>query len=147
MISKGDAVLYTLLGIGKCTKKTYCWPSQEKICKLVENYYKIPLSRRNLNRILDKLEGEGFIERIRRHRKSIFGGIVFCSTLYKFKGKLYNWLYSLGRRVQDLFSFYRVPKWAQHNSKTRESVLPFPLSGSKITPFIMVKVTQPQLFT
>jgi len=116
MVSKQEAVLYTLLAVAKSHGKPYCYPSQDHICKLVVKFYKLRMSRRNLNRILDQLVKLKVIERIRRHRMLIGGGIRFCSTLYKFKGKAFNYLVSLGKRVQGLFSFFRVPKWAQYRT-------------------------------
>lgn len=75
------------------------------------------MSRRQLNRILKVLESDKFIERIRRHRKGIDGKIVFCSTLYKFKGKVFNMLLRMRNRVEGLFSFFRVPKWSQYKTQ------------------------------
>jgi hypothetical protein len=42
------------------------------------------------------------------------GKLIFCSTLYKFEAKLFNWLYSMGNRVKKLFSHFRLPKLADH---------------------------------
>jgi hypothetical protein len=116
MLSKQEAVLYTLLAVAKSHGKPYCYPSQAHICKLVVKFYKLPMSRRNVNRILGQLVDLKVIERIRRHRMLKSGGILFASTLYKFKGKAFNYLISLGKRVKDLFSFFRVPKWAQYRT-------------------------------
>ena len=117
MFSKSEAVCLSLLGIGQTFKKNYCFPSQEKILDVTKEFYKVRMSRRTLNRVLKKLVDEGMIERIRRHRKGSLGQMIFCSTLYKFKGKLFNWLYSLAKRLRNFFSFYRVPKWAQYKPK------------------------------
>jgi len=116
MVSKQEAVLYTLLAVAKSHSKPYCWPSQVHICDLVEKFYKVDMSRRNLNRILDQLEDLKVIERVRRFRGLRDGRILFASTLYKFKGKAFNYLIALGNRVKNLFSFFRVPKWAQHRT-------------------------------
>lgn len=116
LISKNEAVLYTLFAVAKSHGKSYCYPSQGHICKLVGDFYKIPMSRRTLNRILDLLVDKKLIIRIRRHRVCKSGGILFASTLYKFTGKAFNFLISLAKRVQGLFSFFRVPKWAQHRT-------------------------------
>jgi len=116
MSSPHEAVLYTLFAVAKFNRKPYCWPSQKHICKLLLQFYKIKISRRTLNRILKKLEQSKLIERIRRHREGKDGKILFTSTLYKFKGKAFNFLIALGKRVQDLFSFFRVPKWAQYRT-------------------------------
>ena len=116
MVSKQEAVLYTLFAVAKSHGKPYCYPSQAHICKLVEKFYKVSMSRRNLNRVLGMLVDKKVIVRLRRHRMLKDGGIRFCSTLYKFKGKAFNYLVSLGKRVQGLFSFFRVPKWAQYRT-------------------------------
>jgi len=116
MVSKQEAVLYTLLAVAKSHHKAYCWPSQGHICKLVVKFYKLPMSRRNLNRILDRLEDLKVIERVRRFRGLRDGRMLFASTLYKFKGKAFNYLIQLGNRVKGLFSFFRVPKWAQYRT-------------------------------
>ncbi len=116
MFSDYEAVLYTLLAVAKSHGKPYCWPSQKHICILVNKFYKISISRRTLNRILRKLEDNGLIIRIRRFTKEGIAAGRFASTLYKFKGKAFNYLISLGNRIKGLFSFFRVPKWAQHRT-------------------------------
>ena len=116
MCSQYEAVLYTLLAVAKFHRKPYCYPSQKHMCKLALQFYKVQISRRTLNRILKKLEQSKLIERIRRHREGKDGKILFSSTLYKFKGKAFNYLIALGKRVQDLFCFFRVPKWAQYRT-------------------------------
>ena len=73
-----------------------------------------------MNRILKILEAEGIIERVRRLRKGIEGKIVFCSTLYKFKGKLFNLLFKMKKRLEGLFSFFRVPNWAHYKTGGRQ---------------------------
>jgi hypothetical protein len=116
MFSKQEAVLYTLLAVAKSHKKPYCYPSQEHICKLVVKFYKIRMSRRTLNRVLNSMTEKKIITRVRRHKMLKTGGIQFASTLYKFTGKAFNYLIALGKRVQGLFSFFRVPKWAQYTT-------------------------------
>lgn len=116
MFSKQEAVLYTLFAVAKSHGKPYCYPSQVHICRLVGDFYKIPMSRRTLNRVLDQMVESKLITRLRRHRVCKSGGILFASTLYKFSGKAFNFLIALAKRVQGLFSFFRVPKWAQHRT-------------------------------
>jgi hypothetical protein len=116
MFSKQEAVLYTLLAVAKSHGKPYCYPSQAHVCVLVGKFYKLKMSRRTLNRVLDKMIEDKLITRIRRHKMLKTGGIRFASTLYKFTGKAFNYLIALGKRVKDLFSFFRVPKWAQHRT-------------------------------
>jgi len=116
MVSKQEAVLYTLFAVAKSHGKPYCWPSQGHICHLVEKFYKVSMSRRNLNRVLGVLEDHKVIKRVRRFRGLKDGRILFASTLYKFTGKAFNYLIALGNRVKGLFTFFRVPFWAQHRN-------------------------------
>ena len=48
--------------------------------------------------------------------KGIDGKILFKSTLYKFKGKLFNVLFKMKNRLNGLFSFFRVPFWSQYKT-------------------------------
>ena len=112
MTAKMDAVLYTLLGVARAHKKPYCFPSQDHIRYLVAKYQKVKMCPRTLNRVLKDLELEGYIERIRRHREGMGGKMVFGSTLYKFKGKVFKWLVGALNRIHQVFSFFRLPKWA-----------------------------------
>lgn len=123
MWSKKEAVTLTLLGLGQIHRKPYCFPSQEKLLICIKRGYDLSMSRRTLNRVLNQLEDEGIFDRIRRHRRGPHGQPLFRSSLYKFRGKVFNWLYSLARRFRAFFSFYRVPKWAQYKPKKEISVL------------------------
>ena len=120
MLSKKEAIIFVLLGLARNHNKTYCFPSQRTILRLLKKFYQVTISRRHLNRILKILEAEGILERIRRLRKGIEGKIVFCSTLYKFKGKLFNLLFKMKNRLNGLFSFFRVPKWSHYKTKGRQ---------------------------
>jgi len=114
MTSRCEAVVISLLSVAKKHGKKYCWVSQNRLEELVIKYHKMAMSNRTLNRDLRWLEDNGYISRLRRIRVDPAGRMVFCSTLYKFKGKLFNWLYSVGNRVKRLFSFFRLPKWADY---------------------------------
>lgn len=114
MTSRCEAVAISLLSVAKKHKKFYCWVSQKRIGELVEKYHSIDLSNRTLNRDLRWLEDNGYISRLRRIRVGSGGKLVFCSTLYKFKGKLFNWLYKMGNQVKRMFSFFRLPKMADY---------------------------------
>jgi hypothetical protein len=72
------------------------------------------------------------LERIRRHRKGVDGKIVFCSTLYKFKGKVFNYLLRIRNRVNGLFSFFRVPKWSQYKTIGSQRSVGYGVPLSKI---------------
>jgi len=114
MTSRCQAVCVTLLSVAKSHQKKYCFVSQDRIQHLLYKYHKLGISNRTLNRDLGWLEANGYITRLRRIRLDSQGRLVFCSTLYKFTGKLFNWLYELGNKVKNLFSFFRLPKWADH---------------------------------
>ena len=121
MTSRCEAIVISLLSVAQKHQKFYCWVSQRRIEELVENYHKIGLSNRTLNRDLRWLEGNGYISRLRRIRVGKGGKLVYCSTLYKFTGKLFNWLNSIGNRVKKFFSFFRLPKLADHSLRQKQS--------------------------
>jgi hypothetical protein len=114
MTERCQAIVLCLVGVAKAHGRKYCWPSQKRIQELVEKYEKLGFSMRTLNRDLRWLEDNGYISRSRRIRVGPDGKLIFCSTLYKFKGKVFNFLYSLGNAVKSVFSFFRVPKWADY---------------------------------
>ena len=122
MESQKTAILMTLIGVAKCHKKAYCWVSQNRQLELLDKYHSWNISRRTLNRRLRELEDEGYFIRIRRHLKAADGHLVLRSTLYKFCGKLFNWLAGLKRWLGSVFGVYAVPRWSQHNS-LRESLV------------------------
>jgi hypothetical protein len=121
MTSRCEAVVMSLLGVSKKHKKFYCWVSQKRLEELVEKYHAIGLSNRTLNRDLRWLEDNGYISRLRRIRVDKQGRLIFCSTLYKFTGKLFNWLYSMGNRVKRLFSHFRLPKLADYQLQQKQA--------------------------
>jgi DNA-binding Lrp family transcriptional regulator len=123
MTSQKEAILMTLVGVGKTHNKVYCWVSQNRQLELLEKYHSWNISRRTLNRRLKELVDEGYIIRIRRHIKNGRGGIRFNSTLYKFTAKLFVWLRRLGDFVRKVFTFARVPRLAQHESLRGEEII------------------------
>jgi hypothetical protein len=136
MTTRCEAVVMSLLGIAKKYKKYYCFVSQKHIEELVLRYHAIGLSNRSLNRDLRWLEDNGYISRLRRIRVGAGGKLVYCSTLYKFKGKLFNWLYYMGNRVKRLFSHFRLPKLADHQLLQKQASSPAPASFGKEVLFI-----------
>jgi hypothetical protein len=133
MTARCEAVVISLLSVAKKNGKKYCFVSQRRLEELVETYHDFEFSNRSLNRDLRVLEDEGYISRLRRIRVAKGGKYVFCSTLYKFTGKLFNWLYSVGNRVKRLFSFFRLPKWADYQLSQKPGISPMaPASGEKV---------------
>jgi hypothetical protein len=121
MTSRCEAVVMSLLGIAKKYHKFYCWVSQKRIEELLEKYHQFGISNRTLNRDLRWLEDNGYISRLRRIRVNKEGKLVFCSTLYKFTGKLFNWLHSMGNRVKRLFSHFRLPALADYQLQQKQA--------------------------
>ena len=130
MDSRCECVVMSLLGIAKKYKGFYCFPSQKTILGCIEKYHGYGISIRSLNRDLRVLVDEGWIVRVRRIRRDSHGRLVFWSTLYKFTGKLFNWLHSLGNRVKRLFFHFRLPKLAQHQALQKRASMSAP--GSRV---------------
>lgn len=124
MTARCEAIVISLLSVAKAHKKKYCFVSQKRLEELVEKYHNLGLSNRTLNRDLRWLEDNGFISRLRRIRVGPEGKTLYCSTLYKFTGKLFNWLVYMGNRVKRLFSFFRLPKWADNQLLQKRAYSP-----------------------
>jgi hypothetical protein len=107
--------------VAKKHQKKYCFVSQKRIQELLEKYHALGISNRTLNRDLRWLEDNGYISRLRRIRVGAGGKLVFTSTLYKFTGKLFNWLYSVGNRVKRFFLFFHLPKMADHQLTQKQA--------------------------
>lgn len=120
MESQKTAILMTLVGVAKTHNKPYCFVSQNRQLELLSKYHSWNISRRTLNRRLHELEMEGYFVRIRRHIKAGDGHLVLKSTLYKFCGKLFNYLGGLKRWLASIFAVFAVPKVA-HNNSIKES--------------------------
>jgi hypothetical protein len=121
--SQREAILMTLIGVAKCKNKPYCFVSQNRQLELLSKYHSWNISRSTLNRRLKELEDEGYFIRIRRHKAGEDGTILFASTLYKFKAKIFMWLHRIGRTIAKIFSFYRVPRVTQYLSTKQNKVL------------------------
>jgi len=121
MTSRCESEVMCLLGVAKKYKKFYCWVSQKRIEELLMKYHSFGISNRTLNRDLRWLEDEGYITRLRRIRVNKEGKLVFCSTLYKFTGKLFNWVNSVGNRVKRLFSHFHLPKLADYQLRQKQA--------------------------
>lgn len=66
-------------------KKRYCYPSQERILKVLKSRYGYEITRGHLCKIMNFLERSGQIIRIQRHKRSADGSLEMHSTLYKFR--------------------------------------------------------------
>lgn len=122
MRGRSEAIMMTLFGISKTYGKAYCFPGQKRILSLMDEYHGFEISRRTLCRDLLGLEKEGFIKRTRRLRRTPAGKLLFNSTLYKFTGKAFKYLFGLGKWVKGLLSAFRVPKLAHNKSQTENEI-------------------------
>jgi len=77
------AILHVLSALGWHYRKTYSYPSQNKICALVAQWHGIVMSRRTLNRRLAEMEKEKSLQRTRRLKKGKTGKLEFYTTLYR----------------------------------------------------------------
>lgn len=114
--SKGTrqaAILAVLAYLEHRHRKTYAFPSQEKLLSLLWRMHGIQMSRRTLNRDLAELEGMSAIARTRRHTRKRGAGFVFRSTLYQIKRAALGLLAGI-RRLFDVLASPRVPNSAQH---------------------------------
>lgn len=96
--------------LSNASGKNYCYPSQEKILKLLERFYGVFIKRRQLNYILAYLEKERYIQRKRRLKKSKDGKIIFNTTLYWLKekawvqlSKVFNVIKRTGLKIKSLY--------------------------------------------
>ncbi len=113
------AITSVLMGIGKTYGKKYVVPSQRTILGLLKRFHGVTISRRTLNRRLRISEDGNYIRRQKRRSLLKDPKGQFRSTMYFFRGKLYNTLHSLGNWITGLFRFYRVPKVAHYKNYHR----------------------------
>ena len=116
------AVAETISSICSKYGKAYCYPSQLTILRLVKEYHEIEISVRTLNRILRWLEDHGYFKRIKRHRAGPNGRILFQTTLYKLKKKLFIRLNSIKKWVDRVSSPLRLPLRSAYKSKRKNEI-------------------------
>jgi hypothetical protein len=102
--------------------KAYCYPSQETLLRLVEEYHGVKMCRRTLNRVLRWLVDHRYIERVRRHRAGPDGKILFATTLYLLKKKIFMRLNSIRKWAERVSSPLRVPLRAQYRSLKQNEI-------------------------
>lgn len=124
MTAKKDAILFALAGVCRKHNKGYCYPTQQHILYLVYKWNKIQMCRSTLNLLLKELEAEGWFERIRRHREGPDGKILFGSTLYKLKLKLYKYMGSLKEWLEKFCNRFRVRNFGQYKPQKSEILFP-----------------------
>ncbi len=101
-VATPDIRLVVLLaGLAGRYGKLWCYPSQQTILSILSRHYSFQMSRRTLNRHLGALESQGWIRRIRRHRRGPRGSLELHSTLYVLRRRalrLLSGLRDAGRR-------------------------------------------------
>lgn len=85
-----QSTINTIHFLSRANGKSYCYPSQEKILKLLADFYGVMIKRRQLNYILAYLQAEGYIDRKRRLKGAPDGKIIFNTTLYWLKRKAWQ---------------------------------------------------------
>ncbi len=85
-------LINVLAYLSRKNNKNYCFPSQVKICELLDRVHGIKISVRTLNRYLLIIEGAGSIERTRRIKTLSSGELSFQTTLYTIKKAAYKYL-------------------------------------------------------
>lgn len=73
-----------LFGLAAHHGKLWCYPSQDKLCQLLARFHGRRMSRRSVNRHLGALVRDGWLQRLRRHKRGEDGGFEMHSTLYTF---------------------------------------------------------------
>ena len=78
------------------SSKAYCFPSQARIVRFLEEELGLKKCRRQLNRDLKFMCEGRLIRRVPRHRREKGRGMVFHSTLYEITVKGWHLLYKVG---------------------------------------------------
>ena len=131
-----EATLETVSSVASRFGKAYCYPSQPLILKRLEEYHGIKISRRTLNRVLRWLEDHHYFKRIRRHRADSDGRILFSSTLFKLKKKLFMRLNLLRKWLDRVSPRLRVPVRAQYKFTQKNEISS---KGPSSADFLLIK--------
>lgn len=87
VINPDTKICEVLAGLAAHNWKTWCYPSQLKLCELLQRFTGRVMSRRTLNRHLNALERDGQLRRVQRHHHDKQRGMVLRSTLYIIAGR------------------------------------------------------------
>ena len=106
--------------------KAYCFPSQARIVRFLEEELGLKKCRRQLNRDLKCMSEAFLIRRVPRHRREKGRGMVFHSTLYEITIKGWRLLYKVGivskarflEMVNRFRSFLRGQKRPEPSART-----------------------------
>jgi len=125
-ILHGREIIETLRAIEVKHKTRYPNPSQQKILELLQSKHNIQISRRHLNRILRKMEDEGWFVRHKRKILKPGVGVVFTSTVYILTKRAWKLLHQIYYRLRSLIPGARV------TSKSHNTSSPSHLSNTSI---------------
>ena len=117
-----QATIETISSVCSKYGKAYCYPSQLTILRLVKEYHDIDISVRTLNRVLRWLEDHKYFKRTRRHRAGPDGRILFATTMYELKKKLFIRLNSIKKWAERVSSPLRVPLRSQYKSRKKNEI-------------------------
>lgn len=112
----------TIISICAKYQKAYCYPGQETLRRLLKERHGIDICRRTLNHILRWLEDHGSFKRTRRHRKGPNGRILFATTMYTLKKKLFIRLNTMKKWIDRVTSPLRVQVRAQYRSMKQNEI-------------------------
>lgn len=115
-----QSTINTIHFLSKANGKSYCYPSQEKILKLLADFYQVVIKRRQLNYILAYLQAEGYIDRKRRLKASPDGKIIFNTTLYWLKRKSFEHI----ARIYGAIKRTGFQLFVKSSKKQKKEILP-----------------------
>ena len=117
-----QATIETISSVCSKYGKAYCYPSQLTILRLVKEYHDVDISLRTLNRVLRWLEDHKYFKRTRRHRAGPDGRILFATTMYELKKKLFIRLNSIKKWADRVSSPLRVPLRSKYISQRKNEI-------------------------
>lgn len=124
-------LVQTLTGLAAHHGKTYCIPNQQTILHLMKQHTGRHMATRTLNRHLGALERDGWLERVRRHKRGRTGALELHSTLYRLKRRCLAWVAKtavtaakLLRRFAQVLDLSAVPLLAQSENPYVETSTP-----------------------
>lgn len=133
---KAQAVIDYLVSSCRHYGKNYCYPARETIVKNCREWYGVRMSTRSLDRILPRLEAEGWIRKVCRHKKLPDGKWEFRSTLYELSGKLFAWAKKTAHKLGKFFAGLGSPDMA-NNLLLKKSIIRGDSTFSGVSPPIL----------
>lgn len=134
VVNPDTRICEVLAGLAAHHRKTWCYPTQEKILQLLKQFTGRVMARRSLNRHLAALERDGQIRRIRRHHATKQHGWTMRSTLYVIGGRFLARMRRINQAVtrflalgpNAVLSGIRVPGAAQYARSLAKAFVPAP---------------------